>query len=91
MANQPDPATRTENVYEGKPDARQGDGNTVTSRFRPMYRALTVEEKQLHDDIKAKAVELEQLLEKIPAGRYLSLGFTHLETAIMWAIKQLTS
>lgn len=52
-------------VYEGKPDARQGDDTVVTSRFRPKYRALSDEEKSLHDEIKAKAVELEQAFEKV--------------------------
>lgn len=82
---------KTENVYAGKPDARQGDENTVTSRFRPQYRALTPEEKQLHDDIKAKAVELEALFEKVKAGRYRSLGLTALEEAVMWTVKELTA
>lgn len=82
---------KTENLYEGKPDDRQGDAATKTSRFRPRYRALTPEEKQLHDEIKAKAEELEALFEKVPAGRYTSLAFTALEQAVMWVIKQLTA
>lgn len=85
------PQAKTENLYAGSPDSRQGDAETKPSRFRPVYRNLTPEEKQLHDDIKAKAVELEQLFEKIPQGRYLSLGLTHLEESVMWAVKQLTS
>ena len=43
------------NVYEDEPDARQSDDvNMKTSRFRPKYRALTDEEKELHDQIKDK-------------------------------------
>lgn len=43
-------------VFEDKPDARQSsDVEYKTSRFRPTYRALTDEEKHLHDLIKLKA------------------------------------
>lgn len=80
------------NVYEGAPDARQSDDvEMVTSRFRPKYRALTDDEKSLHDAIKAKAVELEQLFEQVKPGRYRSLGFTALEEAVMWTVKELTA
>jgi uncharacterized protein YoxC len=61
------------------------------SRFRPRYRALTDEEKALHDEIKGKAAELEALFEKVKAGRYRSLAFTDLESSIMWVVKELTS
>lgn len=81
---------KTENVYEGKPDARQG-GDIAVSRFRPRYRALNAEEKALHDAIKDKAVELEALFQQVPDGRYKSLSFTALEEAVMWNVKQLTS
>lgn len=80
------------NVYEGAPDARQSDDvNEVVSRFRPRYRALTDDEKALHDAIKAKAVELEALFETVKPGRYRSLGFTDLESSVMWVVKELTS
>lgn len=79
------------NVYDGKPDARQGDANTVVSRFRPRYRALTEEEKALHDAIKAKADEMEQLFQKVKTGRYNSLAITSLEQSVMWIVKELTS
>lgn len=82
---------KDQNVYEGKPDERQGDGEVVTSRFRPKYRALTDAEKQLHDDIKAKAVELESLFNQVKDGRYKSLGMTALEESVMWTVKELTS
>ena len=82
---------KTENVYEGKPDARQGDGETATSRFRPRYRALSAEEKSLHDSIKEKASELEALFEKVKPGRYRSLGLTALEESVMWTVKELTA
>jgi hypothetical protein len=80
------------NVYEGKPDARQSASTThPVSRFRPTYRALTDDEKALHDDLKTKASELEDLFQKVKPGRYNSLAITALEQAIMWIVKELTS
>lgn len=81
---------KTEHVFAGQPDARQG-GDIAVSRFRPRYRALTPDEKALHDEIKAKAEELEKLFEKVKAGRYRALSLTALEEAVMWNIKELTS
>lgn len=79
-------------VYEGAPDGRQSaDVNHPVSRFRPTYRALTDEEKALHDAIKAKAAELKSLFERVKPGRYKALSFTALEEAVMWNIKELTS
>lgn len=72
------------NVFEGKPDARQSnDVNLKVSRFRPTYRALTDDEKKLHDEIKNKAVELEELFGKIKPGRYNALALTSLEQSII--------
>lgn len=82
---------KTETVYEGQPDARQGDATTVPSRFRPRYRKLTPDELALHDEIKNKAAELETLIERVKPGRYRSLAITALEESIMWAVKELTS
>lgn len=80
------------NVYEGPSDARQSDKvDEPVSRFRPRYRALTDEEKALHDAIKGKASELEALFEQVKPGRYRSLGLTALEESVMWTIKELTS
>lgn len=85
------------NVFEGQPDERQSTSiMEPLSRFRPKYRALTDEEKALHDEVKQKAVELEALFEKVnmtkPAqGRYYSLAMTQLELAVMWIIKELTA
>lgn len=80
------------NVYEGKTDARQSDSTEhKVSRFRPTYRALTDDEKKLYDDIKQKAVELEDLFEQVGKGRYQSLAFTSLEEAVMWIVKELTA
>lgn len=82
--------TRTD-LFEGQPDARQGGAEEVPSRFRHRYRQLTGTEILLHDQIKAKATELEGLFNQVKSGRYRSLGFTALEEAIMWTIKELTS
>lgn len=85
------------NVYEGKPDGRQFDDVTLkVSRFRPLYRQLTDEEKAQHDAIKDKAVELEAMIDAIAtpgpvAGRAKALAMTKLEESIMWAIKGLTA
>lgn len=80
------------NVFCGKPDGRQSDKtDEKLSRFRPRYRALTDDEKALHDEIKNKASELEALFEKVKAGRYASLAMTQLELAVMWIIKELTA
>ena len=81
---------KTQNVFEGTPDGRQG-GDIQVSRFRPKYRALSDEEKALHDEIKNKATELEDTFNKVKAGRYNSLAITSLEQAIMWIVKELTA
>ena len=78
-------------VFEGKPDARQSDDPALpVSRFRPRYRALTDDEKALHDRIKAKAEELESCYASVKDGRYKSLALTSLEELVMWIIKGLT-
>lgn len=79
------------NVYEGQPDGRQADTAIQVSRFRPRYRALTDEEKALHDALKDKAAELEALFTQVKPGRYNSLAVTSLEQSIMWIVKELTS
>lgn len=78
-------------VYEGKPDGRQADTAIAVSRFRPKYRALTDDEKALHDEIKDKAAELEATFNKVKTGRYASLAMTSLEQSVMWIVKELTS
>lgn len=60
------------------------------SRFRPRYRALTDDEKALHDALKDKAAEMEALFNEVKDGRYKALAFTSLEVAIMWIVKELT-
>ncbi len=82
--------TNTAHVYAGTPDARQA-GDITPSRFRPQYRALSDEEKQLHDEIKNKAAELEALFAKVKQGRYNSLAITSLEQSVMWVVKELTA
>ena len=84
-------AEHKHNVFEGKPDDRQAETNIPVSRFRPRYRALTEDEKALHDSIKDKATELEQLYLQVNPGRYNSLAITDLEKSVMWIIKELTA
>ena len=84
------------NIFEGTPDARQSTDTAMPtsrfrSRFRPRYRALTDDEKALHDDLKAKAVELEALFAKVKPGRYNALALTALEQSLMWIVKELTA
>lgn len=78
-------------VFEDKPDDRQADTAIQVSRFRPRYRALTDEEKKLHDELKAKADELDRMFAQVKDGRYKSLAITSLEQSIMWIVKELTS
>lgn len=78
-------------VFEGKPDGRQADTAIPVSRFRPRYRALTDTEKALHDEIKNKAAELEDLYGRVKGGRYNALAITSLEQSVMWVVKELTS
>ena len=79
-------------VFEGKPDTRQStDATMPVTRFRPRYRALTDEEKILHDLLKDKASELENLFAQVKPGRYNALAITALEQSIMWIVKELTS
>jgi hypothetical protein len=80
------------NVFEGTPDARQSDDVAMkVSRFRPRYRALTEDEKKLHDELKAQADVLDRMFAQVKDGRYKSLATTSLELSIMWIVKELTS
>ena len=79
-------------VFEDTPDGRQSASvEEPLSRFRPRYRALTDEEKALHDAIKEQAAVLETLFMQVKAGRYRALSLTALEEAVMWNIKELTA
>lgn len=83
---------RNKTVFGDAHDGRQSmDPAQTVSRFRPVYRPLTDQEKALHDQIKGKAAELEALIEQVKPGRYRSLGITALEEAVMWTVKELTS
>lgn len=80
---------RTGHVYAGNPDARLAPEVPV-SRFRPTYRQLSDAEIALHNEIKDRAEQLAQLIERIKPGRYRSLALTELEASVMWAVKELT-
>ena len=79
------------NCYEGATDARQSDEPLPVSRFRPRYRPLSDAEKALHDAIKDKAAELEELFGRCNTGRYNALAITSLEQSVMWIVKELTA
>lgn len=79
------------NLYGGEHDGRQAATQIPVTRFRPRYRALTEDEKALHDAIKAKAEELEALYGKVKQGRYSALAITALEQSVMWVVKELTA
>jgi hypothetical protein len=70
-------------VFQSAPDA--------VSRFRTTYRALSDEEKQIHDDIKTFAASLESQYARVKYGRYKALALTALEESVMWIVKELTS
>lgn len=81
----------SEHVFAGEPDERQSaSAEEPLSRFRPRYRALSAEEKALHDELKDAYVAVEQLVLRIKPGRYRALALTALEESCMWAVKELT-
>lgn len=63
---------------------------SIPNVFRPVYRELNEEEKNLIDSIKTKAYELYCFLEVVPASREVSLAKTKLEESVMWAVKRIT-
>jgi hypothetical protein len=81
------------NVFlNGDIDGRQSDDvNEEVSLFRPRYRALTAEEKDLHDAIKAKADELADLIYKVKYTTNTDLAIQHLEDSVYRAVKGLTA
>lgn len=90
----PDNETGTDSlthVFNGSPDARQSSELIPVSRFRPRYRALTNDEKKLHDDIKAQAEVLERMFEKVRPGAYRDHAMLNLEQSVMFIIKDLTA
>lgn len=71
----------------------QGVAEETPNRFRPVYRKLDPQEQQLMTEIKMKAEELAQLMERarpIPS-RFTALAIVNLEQSVMWAIKELTT
>lgn len=71
----------------------QKKGGIMADTFRKVYTALTDAQKAEMEAIKTKAEELETLLnaslQREP--RLMALAKTHLENAIMWAIKAVTT
>lgn len=91
MSNNETPQAGT-HTFAGQPDARQSERvDLPVSRFRPQYRALTEQEKALHDQIKTKAAEMETLYNQLHDSRYKSLAMTSLEESVMWIVKAVTA
>ena len=87
-----DVSRRPGSPFVAEPDARLAlDETAKPSRFRPRYRKLTPEELALHDLVKAKAAELETLIEQAPGGREKLLALTYLEESIMRAVRAITA
>jgi len=63
----------------------------VIEVFRPSYRELSNEENARIETIKERAASLLWEMEAaLPPSRELSLATTHLEEAVMWAVKGAT-
>lgn len=60
------------------------------STFRKQYRELSEDEKNIIEDIKDVASNLEWQIERMEPGRCRSLAMTKLEEAVMWAVKGAT-
>jgi hypothetical protein len=79
-------------LFEGTPDARQGQTSETDSPFRKRYRQLNEQEIEVHDRIKNLASELHFVFSyHVKPSRETSLAKTKLEEAVMWAVKGLTA
>lgn len=58
--------------------------------FRPQYRALTPREVQTIEDIKSLAEGLDRCFDGFNS-REIAIARTHLETAVMFAVKAVTA
>ncbi len=69
------------------------DTGKQTDTFRIEYTPLDDQQKAEMLAIKEKAEELEELFNKSIQGepRLMALGKTHLENAVMWAVKAVTT
>ena len=70
----------------------------MSDTFRKEYKPLSEEQKTQMAEIKDKAEELEELLngvldpeERSERARCVAVAKTNLETAIMWAVKGVTT
>lgn len=59
------------------------------NRFRASHRKVSSEEATLIGDIKDEAEVLARLIDKV-GGREAAVAQTHLETAVMFAVKGVT-
>jgi hypothetical protein len=77
--------------YETKVVASESDDRTVNNTMRHQYRVLSEGEKLSMVHIKDMGLGLIRAIEAgVPTGREANIAKTHIETAVMWAIKGLT-
>ena len=70
----------------------ESDERTVNNTMRHQYRVLTDAEKRGMANLKDIGVAfLNAISLHVPAGREASIAKTHIETAVMWAVKGLTN
>jgi hypothetical protein len=75
----------------GRPIDSESDERTVNNDVRHQYRVLSDEEKEAMLWIKDQALTMMQFIDgNVPKGREASIAKTHIETAVMWAVKGLT-
>lgn len=66
------------------------DARVVNNSTRQQYRVLTEAEKALVDEIKTKGADFIDLMVKIGPSRDCSLAITHMEDAVMRAVRHVT-
>ena len=77
--------------YETKVVASESDDRTVNNSVRHQYRVLTDQEKEYMVALKDIGANFLTAVDAmVPLGREASIAKTHIETAVMWAIKGLT-
>lgn len=82
-------APEHEEVHSAPQEQRRDYAKQTTFRSQP--RPLTLAEAHLVERVKQKADELEALFNEARRGRYHALAMTHLEVAVMWMVKEITT
>lgn len=66
------------------------DERTVDNVMRHQYRVLTDTEKAAMQKLKDDGLAFWEYVDALGSSRELSLAKTHIEEAVMWAVKHLT-